>query len=235
MTEINILTLFPSMFQGPFTESIVKRAQEKGVVKINIINFRDFAEDKHKTVDDTPYGGGAGMVLKVDVLDRAINKIVGNNRSDYHIILMTPQGQTFDQRKAEELSKKDKMILICGHYEGFDERIRQYLVDEQISIGNFVLSGGEIPAMAIIDAIIRLLPGSLGHDESSEEETFSFQDEEGKYLVEYPIYTKPAEYKGWKVPEVLTSGNHLEVKKWRAFEAKNRSKKNEAPGQIQSV
>lgn len=221
--EINILTLFPQMFTGPFTESIVKRAQEKGVVKINLINFRDFAEDKHKTVDDTPYGGGAGMVLKVDVLDKAINEIVGKNRSDYHIILMTPQGQTFDQRKAEKLSKKEKIILICGHYEGFDERIRQYLIDEQISIGNFVLSGGEIPAMAITDAIVRLLPGALGHDESSKEETFSLQDEKGNYLVEYPIYTKPAEYNGWKVPEVLTSGNHLEIKKWRQNEAKNRS------------
>lgn len=223
MTEITILTLFPQMFTGPFTESIVKRAQEKGVVKINLINFRDFAEDKHKTVDDTPYGGGAGMVLKVDILDKAINEIVGENRSDHHIILMTPQGKTFDQRKAEEFSKKDKIIIICGHYEGFDERIRQYLVDEQISIGNFVLSGGEIPTMAITDAIIRLLPGALGHDESSCEETFSLQDEEGNYLVEYPIYTKPVQYKDWKVPEVLTSGNHAEIKKWRLSEAKKRS------------
>lgn len=213
------------MFTGPLTESIIKRAQEKDVVKINVINFRDFAEDKHKTVDDTPYGGGAGMVLKVDVLDKAISSIVGKNRKDYYIVLMTPQGTTFCQRKAEEYAKKDKIILICGHYEGFDERIRQYLIDEQISIGNFVLSGGEIPAIAITDAIVRLLPGALGHDESSAEESFSIQDENGSYLLEYPIYTKPAEYKGWKVPEVLTSGNHAEIKKWRLEEAKKRTSK----------
>lgn len=223
--EINILTLFPTMFHGPLTESIVKRAQEKGVVKINLINFRDFAEDKHKTVDDTPYGGGAGMVLKVDVLDKAINSIVGENRKNYYIVLMTPQGTSFTQRKAEEFSKKDKLILICGHYEGFDERIRQYLIDEQISLGNFVLSGGEIPAMAITDAVVRLLPGALGRDESSAEESFSIQNENGEYLLEYPIYTKPAEYKSWKVPEVLTSGNHAEIKKWRLEEAKKRTNK----------
>lgn len=225
MLEINILTLFPQMFSGPLSESIIKRAQEKGVVKINLVNFRDFAEDKHKTVDDTPYGGGAGMVLKVDVLDAAINSIVGNERSEYHIVLMTPQGETFNQRKAEQLAKKDKIILICGHYEGFDERIRQYLIDEQISLGNFVLTCGEIPAMAITDAVIRLLPGALGHDESSAEESFSLQNEEGEYLLEYPIYTKPAEYKDWKVPEVLTSGNHAEIKKWRLEEAIKRTKK----------
>lgn len=217
--NFTILTLFPQMFTGPLSESIIKRAQEKEVVKINLINFRDYTKDKHKTVDDTPYGGGRGMVLKVDVLDSAINSIVGKNRSDYHIILMTPQGEAFDQRKAEELAKKDNIIIICGHYEGFDERIRQYLVDEQISLGNFVLTGGEIPAMAITDAVVRLLPGALGHDESSAEETFSLRDDDGKYLIEYPIYTKPDEYKGWKVPEILKSGNHAEIKKWRFLES----------------
>jgi len=213
------------MFQGPLSESIVKRAQEKGVVKINLVNFRDFAVNKHKTVDDTPYGGGAGMVLKVNVLDAAISSIVGKKRSEYHIVLMTPQGETFNQRKAEQLVKKEKIILICGHYEGFDERIRQYLVDEQISLGNFVITGGEISAMAITDAVVRLLPGALGHDESSAEESFSLQNEKGEYLLEYPIYTKPAEYKGWKVPSVLTSGNHPEIKKWRLTEAIKRTKK----------
>lgn len=223
--EINILTLFPSMFTGPLSESIIKRAQEKNIVKINIINFRDYAEGKHKSVDDTPYGGGAGMVLKVDVLDKAINSIVDKNRSDYHIVLMTPQGTTFNQRVAEKLVKKDKIILICGHYEGFDERIREYLVNEQISLGDFVLSGGEISAMAITDAVVRLLPGALGHDESSIEETFSLKNENGGYLIEYPIYTKPVEYKGWKVPEVLTSGNHAEIKKWRLRQALEQTKK----------
>lgn len=221
--KITILTLFPEMFVGPFTESIIKRAQEKGVITIDLVNFRDFADDKHKTVDDTPYGGGVGMVLKVDIMDKAIKSITGDNRADYHVILMTPQGKTFNQRKAEELIKKENIILICGHYEGFDERIRQHLIDEEISIGDFVLSGGEIPAMAITDAIVRLLPGALGHDESSAEETFSLQDEKGQYLIEYPIYTKPAEYNEWKVPEVLTSGNHAEIKKWRLEEAKKKT------------
>lgn len=220
--EITILTLFPEMFSGPFSASIIKRAQEKNLVKINIINIRDYAEDKHKTVDDTPYGGGAGMVMKVDVMDRVINKIVGKNRSSYFIILLTPQGKKFDQSSAQKLSKKKKIILICGHYEGFDERIREHLVDEEISLGDFVLSGGEIPAMAITDSIIRLIPGVLGKDQSAEEETFSI---DGKKLLEYPQYTKPAEYQKWKVPEILTSGNHAEIKKWRHFEAIKRTNK----------
>jgi len=226
MLEINILTLFPQMFLGPLSESIVNRAQEKEVVNINLINFRDFAKDKHKTVDDTPYGGGTGMVLKVDVIDEAISAIVGKNRKDYHIILMTPQGKRFNQKKAEELSRTyEKLILICGHYEGFDERIREHLVDEEISLGDFVLSGGEIAAMAITDAVIRLIPGALGKDESSKEESFSLKDEEGNTLLEYPQYTKPNEYKDWKVPDVLKSGNHAEIKKWRLEEAKKRTTK----------
>ena len=225
--EINILTLFPQMFQGPLTESIVKRAQEKGIVKINLVNIRDSAEDKHKTVDDTPYGGGAGMVMKVDILDQALNKIKDKKskiKNKERTILLTPQGRRFDQQKAKELSEYDKLIFICGHYEGFDERIREYLVDEEISIGNFVLSGGEIPAMAIVDSIVRLLPGALGKDESSKEESFSLKDEQGNFLLEYPIYTKPSDYKGWKVPEILLSGNHAEIKKWRLEEAKRRTK-----------
>ena len=212
------------MFTGPLTESIIKRAINKGIVKINIFNLRDFAEDAHKTVDDTPYGGGAGMVLKVDVMDHAINNIVGIDRKDYDIILMTPQGQSFNQTIAQKLSKKQNLLLICGHYEGFDERIRQYLVDREISLGDFVLSGGEIAAMAITDAIVRLLPGALGKDASSEEESFSIIND-GNKLIEYPHYTKPAEYRGWKVPEVLSSGNHAEISKWRLSEAKNNTKK----------
>ena len=223
--EINILTLFPEMFTGPLSESIIKRAVKKDVVKINLVNIRDFAEDKHKTVDDTPYGGGAGMVLKVDVMDRAIKSITGNERKDCHIILLTPQGKRFNQVKAEELSRNNKLIFICGHYEGFDERIREHLVDEEISIGDFVLSGGEIAAMAITDAVVRLIPGALGKDESSSEETFSLKDEEGNVLLEYPQYTKPSSYKGWEVPEILTSGDHAKIKKWRLEEAKKRTKK----------
>lgn len=223
--EINIITLFPEMFVGSFSESIISRAIEKDIIKINLVNLRDFAEDKHKTVDDTPCGGGAGMVLKVDVMDRAISAIAGKNRHDYDIILLTPQGERYTQNKAKQLLVKEKIILICGHYEGFDERIRQYLVDEQISIGDFVLSGGEIPAMAIVDSIVRLLPGALGKNESSEEESFSIQDESGKLLLEYPQYTRPVEYKEWKVPDVLLSGDHAKIKNWRLNEAKKRTKK----------
>jgi len=211
------------MFECAFSESIIKRAKEKKVVKINLINLRDFADDKHKTVDDTPYGGGAGMVLKVDVIDKAINSIVGNNRKEYKVILMTPQGKRYDQPKAEELSKQKKLIFICGHYEGFDERIREHLVDEQISLGDFVLSGGEIPAMAIVDSIVRLIPGALGKNESSEEESFSLKDEKGNLLLEYPHYTRPVEYKGWKVPDVLQSGNHAKISNWRLEQAKKRT------------
>ncbi len=223
--EITILTLFPEMFLGPLTESIVKRAQKKELVAINIVNIRDYATDKHKTVDDTSYGGGVGMVMKVDVIDNAINSIVKNRRKNYHIILLTPQGQKYSQQKAEKLSKNKKIILICGHYEGFDERIRQHLIDEEISIGDFVLSGGEIPAMVVVDSIVRLLPGALGKDESAVEESFSLEDENKNRLLEYPIYTKPAEYRGWKVPEVLVSGNHDKIKKWRQEQAEKRTAK----------
>lgn len=221
--EINILTLFPNMFQGPLSESIIKRAQEKGIVKINYFNLRDFALDKHKSVDDTPCGGGVGMVLRVDVMDNAISSIVGNKRDDFHVILLTPQGKSFNQKIANILSSKKKLILICGHYEGFDERIREFLVDEEISLGDFVLSGGEIPAMAIVDSIIRLLPGALGHDESSEEESFSLEHE-GQELLEYPIYTRPVEYKESKVPEVLLSGDHAKIEKWRKEKALSKTK-----------
>lgn len=219
--EINILTLFPQMFISPFSESIISRAQKKGVVKIKIVNIRNFALDKHQSVDDTPCGGGVGMVLRVDVMDRAIKSITKSRRSNYHVVLMTPQGDTFNQQKAQNLGNRKKIILICGHYEGFDERIRQYLVDEEISIGDFVLSGGEIPAMAVTDAIIRLLPGALGKSESTQEESFSIVNNHKK-LLEYPIYTKPVEYRGWKVPEILLSGNHQKITDWR----KNKALKN---------
>lgn len=212
------------MFAGPLSESIIKRAQEKGVVEIEVINFRDFALDKHKTVDDTPCGGGAGMVLKVDVIDAALTQVKSQKlkvKIKERTILMTPQGKPFDQEKAVELSKLDHIVLVCGHYEGFDERIREHLINEEISMGDFVLSGGEIPAMAIVDAVVRLLPGALGKDLSAEEESFSI---DGQNLLEYPQYTKPVEYKGWKVPDVLLSGNHAEIKKWRLSEAKSRTK-----------
>jgi len=221
--KINIITLFPEMFNGAFSESIIKRAIAKKVVDIRLVNLRDFALDKHKTVDDTPYGGGAGMVLKLDVMDNALRGIVEEDRGKHHVVLLTPQGKRFDQTKARELAKYDNLILICGHYEGFDERIREHMVDEQISIGDFVLSGGEIPAMAIVDSVVRLLPNALGRDESTEEESFSIEHN-GKKLLEYPHYTKPAEYKSWKVPEILLSGDHAKIKKWRLEEAIKRTK-----------
>lgn len=212
--NIHILTLFPEMFVGPLSESIIKRAIDKKVVNIFYHNLRNYATDKHKTVDDSPCGGGSGMVLKVDIMDRAISNIVENNRDDFHIILLTPKGTIFDQEKAYALSKKKNLLLISGHYEGFDQRIRENLIDEEISLGRFVMTGGEIPAMAIIDSVMRLLPGALGNDNSPQEESFSLE-KNGQKLLEYPIYTKPNEYKGWKVPEILLSGDHEKIRKWR--------------------
>lgn len=216
--KFDIITLFPEMFVGPLSESILKRAQEKGTIEINCHNLRDYAEDKHKTVDDTPYGGGAGMVMKVNIIDRTLQDVrsraSGVGRRKGRIILLTPKGQRFTQDKAVELAEKyDNLILICGHYEGFDERVRS-LVDEEISIGDFVLTGGELPAMCIIDAVARMIPGVLTEG-SADEESFMEKDEEGRYLKEYPQYTRPLEYKGEKVPEILLSGNHAEIKKWR--------------------
>lgn len=218
--RIDIITLFPSMFNGPFAESIVKRAREKGIVEIELYYLRDYATSKHGTVDDTPYGGGAGMVLKVDVVDRALSEIrerrIRDGKEPY-IILTTPQGQVFKQAKARELSDKEWLIVICGHYEGYDERIRS-LADEEISIGDYVLTGGELPAMIIVDAVTRLLPGVLGKEESHGDDSH----ETG--LLEYPHYTRPEEYKGQTVPAVLKSGNHTAIEAWRKEEALKRTK-----------
>ena len=205
--QIDILTLFPEMFGGFLSESIIKRAIEKEKVNINIINFRDYTNDPHGKVDDTPFGGGAGMVLQIEPIYNALETIKTENS---HVILLTPSGKTFNQTKAKELSTKKHIILICGHYEGFDYRIKE-LVDEEISIGNFVLTGGELPAMMISDAIIRLLPGVIS-SESLESE--SFDDD----LLDYPVYTKPRDFKGLKVPDVLLSGNHAKIEEYRAIE-----------------
>ena len=210
--KIDILTLFPDMFKGPFSESIVKRAQKKDVVEIKIHNLRDWAKDKHKSVDDKPYGGGAGMVLRVDVVDDALQDLKKKNSK---IILLSPQGQKFTQSKAKELLKLDHLILIAGHYEGFDERIRENLIDEEISIGNYVLTGGELPAMVVVDSIVRLLPGVLGDKESLVDETHSKPGQR-----KHPVYTRPENFKGWKVPDTLLSGNHKEIESWRKEKAK---------------
>ena len=204
--KIDILTLFPEMFKGPFGESIIKRAQEKGFVEIKIHNLRDWAVDKYKSVDDKPYGGGAGMILRIDVVDAAITKLQTPNSK---IILLDAGGKTFTQQKAKELSKLEHLILIAGHYEGVDHRVHEHLVDEVISIGNYVLTGGELPAMVIADAVVRLIPGAI-EPASLKEESHS-----KKGYLEYPQYTRPEEYKSWKVPEVLLSGHHAEIKKWR--------------------
>lgn len=215
---IDIITLFPEMFRGPFEESIIKRAQEKGLVKINIHDLRQWASDERGTVDDKPYGGGPGMVLRVDVIERAITNLKLQMLNE-KTILLTPQGQKLNQEKVRELSKLDHLILIAGHYEGFDERVRQ-LADAEISIGDYVLTGGELPAMVVVDTVVRLISGVLGKEESLAEESFS---PVGAGL-EYPQYTRPEEFRGMKVPPVLLSGHHAAIAKWRKEQAEKRTK-----------
>jgi tRNA (guanine37-N1)-methyltransferase len=206
--KIKIVTLFPEMFQGFLSESIIKRAIDKGNVEFEIIDFRKYSHDKHHHVDDTPYGGGAGMVLRCDILDECIEDI---KTPKSHIALMSPQGVQYDQAMANRLAKEEELILVCGHYEGFDERVRGY-VDEEISIGDFVLTGGEIPAMAISDSVTRLLDGSI-REESYEDDSFY------NGLLEYPQYTRPQVYKGVEVPFVLQNGDHAKIKTWRLKES----------------
>jgi tRNA (guanine37-N1)-methyltransferase len=224
--RFDVITLFPEMFDGVLNHSILKRAQESGQVEFHLHNLRDYATDKHRTVDDTPYGGGAGMVLRVDVVDAALQAIQQNLAhiapEKRRVILMCAQGKRLVQATAAQYAHEyDQITLVCGHYEGFDERIRG-LADEQLSLGDFVLTGGEIPALAVIDTVTRLLPGVITEG-SPEEESFSLMDEEGQLLLEYPHYTRPLEYKGEKVPEILLSGHHAEINKWRLQEAKKRT------------
>ena len=202
--KIDILTLFPEMFKGVFEESIIKRAQENGLVEIHLHNFRDYTADKHNKVDDTPYGGGRGMVLMCQPIFDCVNAI---KTEESTVILLTPDGKTYNQSLAYELSTKKHIILICGHYEGFDERIRT-LCDIELSIGDFVLTGGEYPSMCMMDAIIRLIPGVI-NKESLDSESFT------NNTLDYPMYTKPYEYEGMKVPDVLISGNHQKIDEWR--------------------
>ncbi|MDY0139457.1 MAG: tRNA (guanosine(37)-N1)-methyltransferase TrmD [Candidatus Izemoplasmatales bacterium] len=202
--KITILSLFPEMINPIFNASILKRALEKELIEFEIINFRDFSTNKHKTVDDTPYGGGSGMVLSVEPIYFALESI--NTKS--HKILLTPQGSTFNQKKAKDLVEFDHLVFICGHYEGFDERVREF-VDEELSLGDFVMTGGEIAAIAMVDAIVRLIPGVLGSKESYENDSF-FND-----YLDFPQYTKPRDFMGHKVPDVLVSGDHEKIAKWR--------------------
>lgn len=215
--HFDVLTLFPEMFTGFLSSSIVKKAHEKGIVSTSLVNFREFSTDKHRTVDDTPYGGGGGMVLKPEPLFRAVEHLLQDEPEHTPIILMTPQGDRFSQKKAEALAEHRRLILICGHYEGYDERIRQHLATDEISIGDFVLTGGELPAMVVMDSVIRLLPGVLGNESSAKDDSFSTG------LLEYPQYTRPADFRGWKVPDVLLSGHHQNIERWRRKEALRRT------------
>ena len=208
---ITVLTLFPRMFESPLNESIIKRAKERGMVSFNIVDIRNFAKDPHRTCDDTPYGGGPGMVMKIEPIYMAIEH-VKENFGDARFILLSPQGRLLNWELCEKLAKIQHMCLICGRYEGVDERVLQF-VDEEISIGDYILSGGEIAALVLIDAVVRLLPGSLGNEQSSVEESFR------EYLLEYPHYTRPEKFLGLEVPSVLLSGNHEEIRKWRRKES----------------
>lgn len=217
MMKVDVLTLFPEMMDGVFRASILGKAQEKGIVSLNAINFREYSNSKHGTVDDTPYGGGGGMVLKPEPIFSAVEDLVSRTSATPRIILMCPQGDTFTQRKAEEFAKEEHLIFICGHYEGYDERIREHLVTDELSIGDYVLTGGELPAMVAIDSIVRLLPGVLGNETSAVTDSFSTG------LLEYPHYTRPAEFRGWKVPDILLSGHHANIELWRREQALKRT------------
>lgn len=238
MLQIDILTVFPEMFESPLNASILKRAQEKGLLKAAAHNIREFTFDKRHTTDDTPAGGGAGMVMTPDPVFRAVESLFGlpegtlrdgdnldgwqdakerRKRLGARIIMMSPQGEPFSQKKAWELSREKHLVLICGHYEGLDERIRNFLATDELSIGDYVLTGGELPAMVVMDSVTRLIPGVLGAEESPQEESFS----DG--LLEYPQYTHPADFRGWKIPEILLQGNHQAIQRWRREQAIRRT------------
>lgn len=219
MTQIryDVLTLFPEMFAGWLESSIIKKAHDQGLIETHMINFRDFATDKHRTVDDTPYGGGDGMVLKPEPLFRAVESLQLDPAEQPEVILLTPQGTPYNHQKAVELSRCKRLVLLCGHYAGFDERVRQHLVTQEISIGDFVLTGGELAAMMLIDSISRQIPGVLGNQVSASSDSFA----DG--LLEYPQYTRPADFRGHTVPEVLLSGHHKRIEQWRRQQSLQRT------------
>src|SRR3989344_3085103 len=230
--KIDILTIFPDMFKGPFDTSMLKKAKDDNLVEINIHDLRAWSKDTHKTVDDRPYGGGPGMIIRVDIVDRAISNFQFpiSKKEKGRIILLSAKGKIFTQKKALEYSKLDQLILIAGHYEGVDERVAEHLADEEVSIGEYVLTGGELPAMVLVDTVVRLIPGVLGNPQSLSEESFSpITNHQPAKLTklrlslitstEYPQYTRPENYKEWKVPDVLLSGNHKEIEKWKVEHA----------------
>jgi tRNA (guanine37-N1)-methyltransferase len=207
--RIDILTLFPEVFRGPFDASIIDRARSAGHVRIFVHNIRDYAEDRHHVVDDYPYGGGPGMVMKPEPLFRAVESVADLAPERGRVVLLTPQGRLLGEAVAAELADEERLLLVCGHYEGVDERVREHLVDDEVSIGDYVLSGGELPAMVVVDALVRRLPGAIGSGLSLEEESHA------QGLLEYPQYTRPPEFRGWGVPEVLVSGHHAQIARWR--------------------
>ena len=221
--KLDILTLFPEICRAPLSESMMKRAQENKIVDLRIHNLRDWTTDKHHIVDDTPFGGGQGMVMKPEPIFKAVEALKTNPKSQTpnpKVILMSPAGRRLDQPLAAELSRESHLIIICGHYEGVDHRVIDHLVDLEISIGDYVVTNGAIAAVVLVDAVVRLLPGVLGHEQSAADDSFSAG------LLETPQYTRPAEFRGWKIPDVLLSGNHAEIAKWRKDQALKRTKKN---------
>jgi tRNA (guanine37-N1)-methyltransferase len=222
--HIDILTLFPQMFEGPFSESILKRAQAKQLVEIALHNIRDYSNNKHKQVDDYAYGGGAGMVMMVEPIDNCLQKLKSERNYD-EVIYLSPDGELFDQKLANQLSGKKNIAFLCGHYKGVDERVRQNLITREVSIGNYVLTGGELATAVVVDAIVRLIPGVLNDETSALSD--SFQDN----LISPPVYSQPADYKSWKVPEILLSGNHAKIDAWRHEQSVLRTKERR-PGML---
>ena len=247
--RFDLITIFPEFFAGPLDHGIVRRAKEAGIAEIHVQDLREFTKDRHRTVDDRPFGGGEGMVLKPEPLFEAVEKLLGHSVGDAEnralpemgtaVVLMSAAGRLFTQETARRYAKLERVILICGRYEGVDERVAEFLATEEISIGDYVLSGGELPAAIVVDAVTRLLPGALGNEASAENESFSElapsgaantavmpQSRQAKLLLDFPHYTRPAEYRGWKVPDVLIGGNHAEVAKWRHQQAAEKTRRN---------
>jgi tRNA (guanine37-N1)-methyltransferase len=247
--RFDLITIFPEFFAGPLDHGIVRRARETGIVQIHVQDLREFTKDRHKTVDDRPFGGGEGMVLKPEPLFEAVEKLLGHSMGDSAqeptltagtaVVLLSAAGKLFTQETARRLAKLERIVLICGRYEGVDERVAQHLATEEISVGDYVLSGGELPAAIVLDAVTRLLPGALGNEASTENESFRKLEADesipvagnshlhkARLLLDYPHYTRPAEFRGWKVPDVLIGGHHAEVAKWRAQQAAEKTRRN---------
>ena len=240
--QFDIVTIFPEFFAGPLDYGIVRRAREANLVHVRLHDLRDFTHDRHRTVDDRPFGGGEGMVLKPEPLFEAVESITGEGpaaRSDAAVVLLSASGKLFRQETARRFVQFERIVLLCGRYEGVDERVAEHLATEEISVGDYVLSGGELPAAIVLDAVTRLLPGALGNEASTENESFrkleveesisvadNFHSRKARLLLDYPHYTRPAEYRGWKVPDVLIGGHHAEVAKWRAQQAAEKTRRN---------